>query len=32
VFVVWPEPEPLLVAGQHVWLNLSGHGVSVVPR
>jgi iron(III) transport system ATP-binding protein len=32
IFVVWPEPEPLLVAGQRVWLNLSGHGVSVVPR
>ncbi len=32
IFVVWPEPEPLLTAGQHVWLNLSGHGVSVVPR
>jgi iron(III) transport system ATP-binding protein len=32
IFVVWPEPEPLLAAGQRVWLNLSGHGVSVVPR
>jgi iron(III) transport system ATP-binding protein len=32
VFVVWPEPEPLLAAGQRVWLDLSGHGVSVVPR
>ena len=32
IFVVWPEPEPLLVAGQRVWLSLSGHGVSVVPR
>jgi len=32
IFVVWPEPEPLLRAGQRVWLALSGHGVSVVPR
>jgi iron(III) transport system ATP-binding protein len=32
IFVVWPEPEPLLATGQRVWLNLSGHGVSVVPR
>jgi iron(III) transport system ATP-binding protein len=32
IFVVWPEPEPLLAAGQRVWLQLSGHGVSVVPR
>jgi iron(III) transport system ATP-binding protein len=32
LFVVWPEPEPLLVAGERVWLGLSGHGVSVVPR
>jgi iron(III) transport system ATP-binding protein len=32
IFVVWPEPEPLLAAGERVWLNLSGHGVSVVPR
>jgi iron(III) transport system ATP-binding protein len=32
IFVVWPEPEPLLTAGQRVWLQLSGHGVSVVPR
>jgi iron(III) transport system ATP-binding protein len=32
IFVVWPEPEPLLAVGQRVWLNLSGHGVSVVPR
>ena len=32
IFVVWPEPDPLLAPGQHVWLNLSGHGVSVVPR
>jgi iron(III) transport system ATP-binding protein len=31
IFVVWPEPEPLLAAGQCVWLALSGHGVSVVP-
>src|SRR5262245_2023721 len=31
IFVVWPEPEPLLQAGQRVWLALSGHGVSVVP-
>jgi iron(III) transport system ATP-binding protein len=31
IFVVWPEPEPLLVPGQRVWLDLSGHGVSVVP-
>jgi iron(III) transport system ATP-binding protein len=32
IFVVWPEPEPLLAAGQRIWLNLSGHGVSVVAR
>jgi len=32
IFVVWPEPEPLLKPGERVWLNLSGHGVSVVPR
>ncbi len=32
IFVVWPEPEPLLAPGQRVWLDLSGHGVSVVPR
>ncbi|HEX6723144.1 MAG TPA: ABC transporter ATP-binding protein [Burkholderiaceae bacterium] len=32
IFVVWAEPEPLLAPGQRVWLNLSGHGVSVVPR
>jgi iron(III) transport system ATP-binding protein len=32
IFVVWPEPEPLLERGQRVWLDLSGHGVSVVPR
>jgi iron(III) transport system ATP-binding protein len=32
IFVVWPEPEPLLAPGQRVWLGLSGHGVSVVPR
>jgi iron(III) transport system ATP-binding protein len=32
IFVVWPEPEPLLAVGQRVWLSLSGHGVSVVPR
>jgi ABC-type Fe3+/spermidine/putrescine transport system ATPase subunit len=32
IFVVWREPEPLLQAGERVWLGLSGHGVSVVPR
>jgi iron(III) transport system ATP-binding protein len=32
IFVVWPEPEPLLAVGHRVWLSLSGHGVSVVPR
>jgi iron(III) transport system ATP-binding protein len=32
IFVMWPEAEPLLVPGQQVWLSLSGHGVSVVPR
>jgi iron(III) transport system ATP-binding protein len=32
IFVVWPEPEPLLAVGERVWLSLSGHGVSVVPR
>jgi iron(III) transport system ATP-binding protein len=32
IFVVWPEPEPLLAAGERVWLRPSGHGVSVVPR
>ena len=32
IFVVWPEPDPLLAAGERVWLSLSGHGVSVVPR
>jgi iron(III) transport system ATP-binding protein len=32
IFVVWPEPEPLLTVGERVWLRLSGHGVSVVPR
>ncbi len=31
IFVV-SEAEPLLEPGQRVWLNLSGHGVSVVPR
>jgi iron(III) transport system ATP-binding protein len=32
IFVVWPEPEPLLRPGERVFLSLSGHGVSVVPR
>jgi iron(III) transport system ATP-binding protein len=32
IFVVWPEPEPLLVVGERVWLSLSGHGVSVLLR
>jgi iron(III) transport system ATP-binding protein len=32
IFVVWPEPEPLLAPGQRVWLSLSGHGVSLVSR
>jgi len=32
IFVIWPEPEPLLAVGQRVWLSLSGHGVSGVPR
>ena len=31
IFVV-SEAEPLLEPGQRIWLNLSGHGVSVVPR
>jgi iron(III) transport system ATP-binding protein len=32
IFVVSPEPEPLLSFGERVWLDLGGHGVSVVPR
>ncbi|HEX6020103.1 MAG TPA: hypothetical protein VFZ28_18555 [Burkholderiaceae bacterium] len=32
VGVIWPEPEPLWVAGQPVWLSLGGHGVSVLGR
>ncbi|MBE7417314.1 MAG: ATP-binding cassette domain-containing protein [Ideonella sp.] len=32
IFVVWPEPEPLLSAGERVWLELGTHGVSLVPR
>jgi iron(III) transport system ATP-binding protein len=32
VFVVWPEPEPMWTIGQALWLRLSGHGVSVLPR
>jgi len=32
IFVVWPEPGPLLAAGERVWLELGTHGVSPVPR
>jgi hypothetical protein len=32
VFVAWPEPEPVWTIGQALWLRLSGHGVSVLPR
>ena len=32
VFVAWPKPEPVWTIGQALWLRLSGHGVSVLPR